>query len=80
MRRTRIAWGVSLVALGVGLLTASQAALNRARGDELDRRERWCEAQSRRNDLARVANERAEWALLGQQDPSPPAQPGKGVP
>jgi len=64
VRPALIAWWLCALALFTGLLTAALAAANRARGDELDRLERWCEAQSRRNDLARVANQRQEWHLL----------------
>jgi hypothetical protein len=56
-------WILCLAALVLGVATAAQASANRARGDELDRLERWCEAQSRRNDLARAENQRQEWRL-----------------
>ena len=67
MRRALLGWSLCAAALLVGVRTAALAARNRARGDELDRVERWCEAQARRNELQRVANERAEWELLGQR-------------
>jgi hypothetical protein len=65
--RALVGWSLAVVALLVGLATAGLASKNRARGDELDRLERWCEAQARRNELARLANERREWELLGQR-------------
>jgi hypothetical protein len=65
VKRARIAWGASLLLLATGIATAALSAENRARGNELDRLERWCEAQARRNELAHLANERAEWELLG---------------
>jgi hypothetical protein len=64
VRRSLAGWCLCALALATGVLTAGLAAANRARGDELDRLERWCEAQSRRNELARVANQRQEWRLL----------------
>lgn len=66
MSRALAGWCLCALALATGVLTAAAAAANRARGDELDRHERWCEAQSRRNDLLRVANQRQEWQLLGR--------------
>lgn len=72
MKRATLTWLLAGLALLVGLATAARSAENRARGDELDRLERWCEAQSRRNQLQRVANEAAQWALLGQK-------PGPGI-
>jgi hypothetical protein len=62
--RALLAWCLSALALASGVFTAASAAANRARGDELDRIERWCEAQSRRNELARLAVQRREWRLL----------------
>jgi Rad3-related DNA helicase len=56
VRRAVLGWSLCALALASGMLTAGLAAANRARGDELDRLERWCEAQSRRNELARLAN------------------------
>jgi hypothetical protein len=35
-------WILCLAALGLGVATAAQASANRARGDALDRLERWC--------------------------------------
>ena len=67
MTRALLGWCLCAAALLVGVRTAALAAENRARGDALDRLERWCEAQARRNELQRVANERAEWVLLGQR-------------
>jgi len=67
VKRATLTWGLAALALLLGVATAVRSAHNRARGDELDRLERWCEAQSRRNELQRVANEAAEWALLGQK-------------
>lgn len=69
MRRALVGWSASVAVLVAGIVTAGLGAENRARGDELDRLERWCEAQVRRNDLARVANRRQEWVVLGQRAP-----------
>jgi hypothetical protein len=74
MKRAWIGWGASVAALVAGILTAAQASENRARGDELDRLQRWCEAQARRNDLARLANQRLEWEVLGQREAGQLAQ------
>ncbi len=74
--RALVAWGLCAAALVLGLATGARSSANRARGDELDRLERWCEAQSRRNELARVAIQRREWELLGGGDPSALAGPG----
>ena len=65
MKRLVAAWTLCVLALAVGLATAALSAYNRARGDQLDRLERWCEAQSRRNELLRVENQRQEWRMLG---------------
>jgi hypothetical protein len=74
MKRVVAAWALCILALVVGLTTAALSAHNRARGDELDRLERWCEAQSRRNELLRVDNQRREWRMLGSlEDPCAPA-------
>ena len=70
MRRALAAWCLCALALVVGLVTAARAAWNRERGDQLDKLERWCEAQSRSNDLLRVENARREWLLLGQKAPA----------
>lgn len=72
MRRAWLGWSAGVAVLVVGLLTAGLAAENRARGDELDRLQRWCEAQARRNELARVELQRREAALLARQ--APPAE------
>lgn len=64
MKRGLLGWLACMLAFAAGVLTAALAAENRARGDELDRHERWCEAQSRQNDLQRVENERLEWQLV----------------
>lgn len=66
MKRVHATWLLAAAALVLGVLTAARAADNRARADELDALERWCEAQARRNELQRLANERAEWVLLGR--------------
>jgi len=66
VKRAFVGWSLCAVALLLGVLTAAQSSANRARGDQLDRLERWCEAQARRNELARGANQRQEWILLGQ--------------
>lgn len=66
MRRSLLAWCLCGAVLLAGVGTTLLAVENRARGDELDRLQRWCEAQARRNELLRLANQRAEWRLLGQ--------------
>ncbi|MEQ1894611.1 MAG: hypothetical protein ABL998_18880 [Planctomycetota bacterium] len=67
MKRAHVTWALAALALVLGIATAALAAENRARADELDALERWCEAQSRRNELQRVENEKAEWRLAGQK-------------
>jgi hypothetical protein len=75
VKRAFVGWSLCAAALLLGVLTAAQSSANRARGDQLDRLERWCEAQARRNELARVANQRQEWILLGQsQAPGAPPE------
>ena len=64
MRRPLATWLACTSALALGLLTAGLSAENRARGNELDELERWCETQSRQNELLRVENARREWILL----------------
>ena len=64
MRRALVGWSLGGAALVAGVFTAALAAENRARGDALDRLERWCEAQGRKNELTRVANQRLENELL----------------
>jgi hypothetical protein len=80
MRRGLVAWIACGLAFGAGLLTAALAVENRARGDELDRAERWCEAQSRQNELQRVANQRAEWQLLSPERATAPGAPREAAP
>lgn len=75
MSRAFLGWCLCVLALSTGLYTAALAVENRARGADLDRLERWCETQSRKNELARVANQRQEWRLLGQEKPLDPADP-----
>ena len=65
MNRALLGWSLSVLSLVLGLLTAAISAENRARGAELDRLQRWCEAESRANELLAVDNARREWALLG---------------
>lgn len=67
MKASALAWGLCVAVLLTGVWTARLCSENRARGDELDQRQRWCEAQARRNELARLANQRREWDLLGEQ-------------
>jgi len=69
VRRALASWCLCALALVVGVLTAALAADNRERGDDLDQLERWCEAQSRQNELVRVQNAEREWCLLGQTCP-----------
>jgi hypothetical protein len=64
VKRALLGWSLCALALVAGVLSATLAAGNRARADELDRLERWCEAQARKNELARVANQRQEGLLL----------------
>lgn len=78
MRRQLVSWSLCAAALLLGVLTAAQSAANRARGDQLDRLERWCEAQARRNELARAANQHQEWRLLGPED-APRAASAEGL-
>jgi len=78
VKRAWLGWGASVAVLLVGILTAGLAAENRARGDELDRQQRWCEAQARRNELARLALQQHEAALLARQVPG--AQPVEAHP
>jgi len=66
MTRAHVGWILCAALLLAGVLTAAQSSANRARGNELDRLERWCEAQARRNELAHTANQRREWQLLGE--------------
>jgi hypothetical protein len=75
VKRALAGWCLCALAFATGVFTAAIAAENRARGDELDRHERWCEAQSRQNDLLRVANERAELRLLTGCAPGELARP-----
>jgi hypothetical protein len=63
VRRAALGLTLAAASLATGITVAALCARNRARGDELDRLERWCEAQSRRNDLARAENQRQEWRL-----------------
>ena len=64
MKRAVIGWCLGGAIIVIGVCTASLSTRNRARGDELDQLERWCETQERRNELQRVSNRRAEWDLL----------------
>jgi hypothetical protein len=80
MTRGLAGWTLCAVALLTGVLTAALSSRNRARGDELDRLERWCEAQARRNELARVENQRQEWRLLGQREALAGDEPGEPAP
>lgn len=66
MKRAHVGWALCGAVLVSGILIAAQSSANRARGNELDRLERWCEAQARRNELARTENQRREWQLLGE--------------
>jgi len=66
VRRGLSGWLLCLCALALGISTAALSAANRARADQLDQLERWCEAETRRNELQRLENARDEWLLLGQ--------------
>lgn len=76
MKRGFLGWSLCALALVAGVFSAALAAENRARGDALDRLERWCEAQARRNELARVRNQRREGELLHAPDASKALAPG----
>ncbi len=76
MRRGLLGGALCALALVAGVFSAALAAENRARGDALDRLERWCEAQSRRNELLRVRNQRREGELLHAPDDSRNIAPG----
>ncbi|MSR62563.1 MAG: hypothetical protein EXS08_08985 [Planctomycetes bacterium] len=65
MKRAHVGWILCAALLFGGMFTAALSSANRARGNELDRLERWCEAQARRNELTRTANQCREWQLLG---------------
>jgi hypothetical protein len=80
VRRELAGWCLCVAALVVGVLTAALSAGNRARGDELDQLERWCESQARKNELTRVENRRQEWILLGQAGCEAGARGGKVAP
>ena len=73
MKRGLAGWLLSLCAVVAGIATAALSSQNRARGDELDQLQRWCEAQKRRNELQRLEIARDEWVLLGQADSGDPA-------
>ena len=75
MTRALLGWCACALALCAGVFSAALAAENRARGDELDRVERWCEAQARKNELARFANQRQEGLLLHGPIPGASADP-----
>ena len=55
-------------ALVLGVYTSFLAAENRDRGDRLDEAQRWCEAQSRRNEVLRAANYEREWKLISGEE------------
>lgn len=76
--RALLGWTLCAIALLAGVFAAALAAENRARGNELDRLERWCEAQVRKNELARVANQREEGRLLHGPSFVPPATRAAG--
>jgi hypothetical protein len=80
VRRGPAAWILCLIALGLGIHTAALSNENRQRGDELDELERWCESQSRQNELRRVENARLEWALLARSCPAPVPDATRGAP
>ena len=67
MKSAVAAWALCALVLLTGVWAARLSSENRARGDELDQRQRWCEAQARRNELARLANQRREWDLFGER-------------
>lgn len=84
MNKGPLGWSLCGAVLLVGVVTAVSSSSNRARGDELDRLQRWCEAQSRRNELLRLDNQRREWKLLGDRATGPAAKaassPGEATP
>jgi len=63
--RAALAVALCMVTLAVGLATAVLASRNRARGGDIDRRQRRCETLSRQLELRRADNAREEWLLLG---------------
>ncbi len=64
--RVRVSIALCASALAIGLLTAFLASRNRARANELDRLQHWCETFSRRNELLRGMIAEEEWELLRQ--------------
>jgi hypothetical protein len=64
MLRAALSTLLCLCAFTVGLLTVVLAARNRARGAELDSRQRWCEIFSRQNETLRAENAAEEWRLI----------------
>ncbi len=67
MRRASASWCACALVLALGLATAAVSARNRARASQLDRLERWCEIQSRRNELLSVEIARREWNFLSRR-------------
>jgi hypothetical protein len=64
MLRATLSTLLCLCAFAVGLLTVALAARNRARGAELDSRQRWCEIFSRQNEALRAESAAEEWRLV----------------
>ncbi len=64
MLRAALSTLLCLCAFAIGLLTVILAARNRARGAELDSRQRWCEIFSRQNEALRAQNTAEEWRLI----------------
>jgi len=64
--------------LGLGVYTTFESASNRERGDRLDKAQRWCEAQSRRNELLRARNARLEWLLISGEEGAWPDETVEG--
>ena len=70
MTRDLLAIAACTLALFVGVVTSSISASNRLRGNRLDALQRWCEAQSRRNEKLRAENATEQWFLLsGEEEP-----------
>ena len=70
MIRNLLAIAFCTLALFVGVVTSSVSAKNRLRGNRLDSLQRWCEAQSRRNEHLRAQNATEQWSLLsGEKEP-----------
>lgn len=73
MIRALLSTVLCLCALAIGMLAIVLAARNRARGAELDSKQRWCEIFSRQNEALRALNTSEEWQLVSGSAPEGPA-------